>query len=328
MEPKLLGEQQTEALPVSSRDRSHASIDTPFATEFSIELSGALDSEDIPHLEDVVSLDPEVLASLVIQLRSNMSSVIKERDEARAERDVLVGDLAIMQTRLQELEGAHEREVEMLNEMASWRKKCEEAEEQVALLRQKVEESRRAVMTLQTQSRRQSQLGVGYAGSPHATSFALDSSPRNSAFNKRSSLQIGAVPTPLLGPPPKSSRRESSSSEPGNGNGSNDSHSSHVVSTDDPSPMSRQTSEQDAESKAAKRASHRQSSTYVRHTESLLNPMGAEMENLRHELNAVKHELTETKQELCEAIEAKEASDVCLKALKECQLIAIDWSAY
>ncbi|KAG8797157.1 hypothetical protein FRC17_007830, partial [Serendipita sp. 399] len=144
--------------------RARVSVETPFAHEFSIELSGALDSMDSvgPSHEDMVHFDPEVLASLVVQLRSNMASAIRERDEMRGERDDLIRDLAITQTRLQDLEGSQEREVQLLNEMVSWRKRCEDAEEQIVMLRQKVEESRRAVMTLQTQSRRLSQLSLGY----------------------------------------------------------------------------------------------------------------------------------------------------------------------
>lgn len=303
-----------------SKRRERASIDTPFDTEFSIELSGALDSDEAHQLENVVNLDAEVLASLVIQLRTNLSSATRERDELKGDRDALIRDLAVMQTRLQELEGAHEREVETLNEMVLWKKRCEEAEEQIGMLRGKVEESRRAVMTLQNQSWRQSQLGAG-CGSPHSSAFAIDSAPRTSGFGKRTSLQVGSIlgtNTTLLGPPPN--RRPSSASEPGRSTTSSESQSSAENSP----ALSRQPSEHEharleVDSVTSRRASHRQLTLYVRPTESLLNPLGAEVENLRQELVAVRAELSETKNELWEVKEAKEASDVCVRALKDCE---------
>jgi hypothetical protein len=311
----------------SSKRRERASIDTPFDTEFSIELSGALDSDEAHQLENVVNLDAEVLASLVIQLRTNLTSATRERDEVKGDRDALIRDLAVMQTRLQELEGAHEREVEMLNEMVLWKKRCEDAEEQVGMLRGKVEESRRAVMTLQNQSRRQSQLGAGCT-TPHASAFAIDPSARTPPFGKRTSLQVGSIlgtNVTLLGPPQKSNhRRQSSASEPGHSTTSTDSHSSRGTSAENSPALSRQPSEQEharleVESATSRRASHRQSIIYMRPTESLLNPLVAELENLRQELVAVHAELTETRKDLWEANEAKEASDACLRALKDCE---------
>ncbi|CAG8582463.1 5401_t:CDS:2, partial [Acaulospora colombiana] len=248
-----------------------ASVDTPHAQEFSFELSGGLESESYDDAQadnSVVSLDPEVLASLVIQLRTNLATTTKERNQIRGERDDLIRDLAITQTRLQELEDVHEREVQTLNEMAVWRKRCEEAEEQVALLRQKVEESRRAVMTLQTQSKRLSQMSASF-GSPHAQTFSGDPTSRP-GYAKRMSLQVGpssSPPVPLL--------------------------PTHQILKD-----------------------HHLKPAQIQ-TMSLLNPVGAELESLRQELVSVRVELSETKRELWEATEAKEASDACLKALKD-----------
>jgi hypothetical protein len=309
----------------SVRRADRASVEAP---DFALELSGGLESEsndDDNTLENIISLDPEVLASLVIQLRTNLSSAVRERNEARGERDHLIGDLAIVQTRLQELEGTQEREVEYLNEMVKWRKRCEEAEEQIGNLRGKVEESRRAVMTLQTQSRRLSQLSVPY-GSPHAQTFGQDSAPssRTPAFQKRMSLQPGTVPgpqPPIIGAPPKgrSHQRRSSVSDPEVGTSSVGSVSSHAPSS------YQDTSSQEVDSTMSSKhgsSSRRHSALINRPIESLLNPMGAELESLRQELIAVRMELMETKQELWESNEAKEASDVCVKALKECECIS------
>ncbi|KIM26213.1 hypothetical protein M408DRAFT_197429 [Serendipita vermifera MAFF 305830] len=307
-----------------SRKADRASVDAP---DFSLELSGGLESESIDEyntLESIITLDPEVLASLVVQLRTNLSSAVRERNDARGERDALIGDLAVVQTRLHELESAGEREVEYLNEMSTWRKRCEEAEEQVGLLRSKVEESRRAVMTLQTQSRRLSQLSVPYASSPHAQSFGQETPPRTPAFQKRMSLQVGGsthlAAQTLMGPPPKGrahNRRSSvSESDVVGGGGTVSSQSSHAPSSfaDSRQPNS----DQDHDSSTLSRsASRRHSAMITRPTESLLNPMGAELESLRQELIGVRVELMEAKHEAWEAKEAKEASDVCLKALKE-----------
>jgi hypothetical protein len=314
--------QSNERTYSSVRRADRASVDAP---DFSLELSGGLESEsndDDNTLENIVSLDPEVLASLVIQLRTNLSSAVRERNDARGERDHLIRDLAIVQTRLQELEGTQEREVEYLNEMAMWRKRCEEAEEQIGMLRGKVEESRRAVMTLQTQSRRLSQLSVPYgSGSPHAQAFGQDSLPRTPGFQKRMSLQAvtgNGPPAPVMGVPPKgrSHQRPSSVSDPEFGTSSVGSLSSHAQSSFP------EASSQEADSIGVSKqgsASRRHSAMISRPTESLLNPMGAELESLRQELIAVRVELMETKQELWESNEAKEASDVCMKALKECE---------
>lgn len=316
---------QNESRFSSSRKADRASVDGP--ADFSLELSGGLESEsndEYNTLESMITLDPEVLASLVIQLRTNLSSAVHERNDARAERDVLIRDLAVVQTRLQELENSGEREVEYLNEMAMWRKRCEEAEEQISMLRGKVEESRRAVMTLQTQSRRISQLSAPHAGSPHAQSFGQDASPRTPAFQKRMSLQVGSTPAPpptFMGPPPKgrSHNRRSSVSDPEIGTVSSLA-SSHAPSSF-PDSASRQVgSDQDQESSTLSRsASRRHSAMITRPTESLLNPVGAELESLRQELITVRMELMESKHELWESNEAKEASDVCLRALKECE---------
>jgi len=308
----------------STRRMDRISLDGP--ADFALELSGGLESdpneENNTTVEQIVSLDPEVLASLVVQLRTNLASAVRERDEVRGERDSLMRDLAIVQTRLQELEGSQEREVEYLNEMAMWRRRCEQAEEQIGMLRGKVEESRRALMTLQTQqSRRHSQFNAPF-GSPHAPNFVLDGSPRTPGYQKRISLQGGGGRTspPVVGVSPKarSHQRGASASDQELGAALVGSQSSHVPSSFHDASASPSELDPTGLSKQAS-TSRRQSAMTGRPTESLLNPMGAELEALRQELVAVRIELTETKQELWESVEAREAGEVCLKALKECE---------
>ncbi len=184
------------------------------------------------------------------------------------------------------------------------------------MLRGKVEESRRAVMTLQTQSRRLSQLTNA---SPHASPLTQtfgavsggggDGNPLRSPFQKRMSLQPGA---PGATPPPnprRGHRRERSLTD----------ITSSVASADS---ESNESYTQDQGASPPRPRSRRQSTVAgTRPTESLLNPYAAEMESLRQELISVRMELIEAKQDAWEASEAKEASDVCLKALKECEYV-------
>jgi chromosome segregation ATPase len=70
----------------------------------------------------------------------------------------------------------------------------------------------------------------------------------------------------------------------------------------------------------------RQSMFIHRSTECVLSPLGAELEAVRQELKAVRQELVGARIELDEAHaqfkgerEAREASDICVKTLKECE---------
>lgn len=277
--------EQIIALKHESRELQ---LDSPASQDFSLELDGGYETRSD---DGMVSLDPDVLASLVIQLRTNLSS-------AQSEREELITALAIAQTHIADLSHQKERAERLEVELAESCRKNQESEDVISILRGKVEESRQGLMRLQAESRRISQLSgsVPYAPSPHAMSTSFDST-RN-----RQSLQI-ATATTLLSLPPKgrNNRRESQLS---------DSATSNESENDTP--------HQQQQDQASIRQSRRQSSMYVRPTESLLNPMAGEMDSLRKELIAVRLELMQTRNELMETKEAREASDVCCKALKEC----------
>jgi len=283
------------------REAADNLVDSPSSQDFALELEGGFDTRSD---DGMISLDPDVLASLVIQLRTNLAS-------AQSEREELITALAISQTQISDLAYEKERADKLEAELNECYRKNQDSEEIISTLRSKVEESRQGLMRLQAESRRMSQLSI-HASSPHAMSPSLDvaRSPGIQAnrASKRQSLQMpppSAMPAGL--PNGRSHRPESFMSEPGT---SNDTEA-------DPSTVSSEAAT--AQNQASVRQSRRQSNLYIRPGESLLNPMGAEMEALRQELVSVRLELSQTKQELLETKEAREASDVCVKALKECK---------
>ena len=322
----------TQYTTQAQRLAESTSIPLPLGSPYGIEfqLDPADDHSGVPDsYEGVIALDPDVLASLVIQLRTNLLSTQAELSLTKAEREELITALAIAQTKISDLKFEKEdmrkamADIKALNEKESGRahalenelgealRKVQESEDAISMLRSKVEESRRALMRLQSeQNRRISQLAapspMPMIASPFATSTTFDGLPRTpvpgtAGFSKRLSTPGGLSAytgqSLLLNAPPKGRNahtRRSSISEP---DASNDENS-----------LSQQ----------QERAARRQSS-FVRPMESLLNPLGAELEGLRHELVAARMELDDTQARLKEEREAREASDVCIKALKECK---------
>lgn len=303
-------------------------LGSPYGIEFPLDLAD--DHSGVPDsYEGVIALDPDVLASLVIQLRTNLLSTQTELTLTKAEREELITALAIAQTKISDLKFEKEdvrkamADIKALNEKESERahtlenelgealRKVQESEEAISMLRSKVEESRRALMRLQSeQNRRMSQLTapspMPMIASPFATSTTFDGLPRTpvpgtAGFPKRLSTPGGlsaySGQSLLLNAPPKGRNvhtRRSSISE--------------TDTSNDENSLSQQ----------QERAARRQS-MYVRPMESLLNPLGAELEGLRQELVAARMELDDTQARLKEEREAREASDVCIKALKECK---------
>ncbi|KAK0188918.1 hypothetical protein F5146DRAFT_1112718 [Armillaria mellea] len=138
----------------------------PFSIDLSLELERQLDMESPPatpaynaQTHDTrpkrESLDPQVLAHIVMQLRHSLAEMTKERDDL-----------------LQFVSGAHSKEAELKDalqavtdkateleeELMTARRKMKDDEDAIAMLRTKVEESRRGLMRLQSenQNRRQS----------------------------------------------------------------------------------------------------------------------------------------------------------------------------
>lgn len=309
-------------------ESSSMPLGSPYGLEFSLDHGD--DGSGVPDsYEDVIALDADVLASLVIQLRTNLQSAQTELSHTKDEREELITALAIAQTKISDLKFEKEdirkamADLKGLNEKERVRaeglekdlgdalRKVQDGEEAVAMLRSKVEESRRGLMRLQSeQNRRMSQLNTAsqmpMITSPLATSTTFEGLPRtpvpgNAGFAKRMSTPGGLSAysghSLLLAPPPKgrnAHKRQSLTSE-------------SDASNDDSSLAQQQ-------EKAARRQS-----MYVRPTESLLNPLGAECEALRQELVAARMDVDDAQARLKEEREAREASEVCVKALKECE---------
>ncbi len=286
----------------------------PFSIDLSLELERQLDMESPPvtpsynaQTHDTrpkrESLDPQVLAHIVMQLRHSLAEMTKERDDL-----------------LQFVSGAHSKEAELKDtlqavtdkateleeELMSARRKMKDDEDAIAMLRTKVEESRyvltlalcycnslltilsrRGLMRLQSenQNRRQSvgpmPLDLSRAG------FNNFSTPGSS---KRASFTPATVSHTTR---PNAHRRISSVSD----TCIDDQSSQTLIMPPELSANSRRTS--------------------GRSPQADRDAFNLELETLRKELRAVKDELEETKLELSEANEAREASDTCANALRE-----------
>ncbi|KAK2465634.1 hypothetical protein APHAL10511_002178 [Amanita phalloides] len=140
---------------------THAEFEAPMSADraserFSIDLSLELEHQ-LEHMESPPSnresLDPHVLAHIIMQLRHSLAEMTKERDEVVKALSSAFSKEAELNEAVQLLtDKATGRE----EELAEARKKLKEDEEAIIMLRSKVEESRRGLMRLQTESRRQS----------------------------------------------------------------------------------------------------------------------------------------------------------------------------
>jgi uncharacterized coiled-coil protein SlyX len=284
--------------------------------DYSLELERQLDALDSPHgthFPHASSLDPEVLSSIVIQLRNTLEQFTHERDELASSLVQAQANSATMEARAfsleEQLEAQRKRADEAEAQLAEWKQKAEDNENQVGMLRSKVEESRRGVMRLQAESRRRSQIIPG-------TPVALDipSSARTPASALSSKRMSFGLASPVASSAPGSfrpgvgHRRISSLSDPGfRMPESIDLLQASQGSITPPSPYK----EIDVKSSPPKPAP-----LYIPRNEDFIsqpdipNPLAAEVDTLRAELASVKRELIDTK-------EAREASETCLRILRE-----------
>ncbi|KAJ4473716.1 hypothetical protein J3R30DRAFT_3377522 [Lentinula aciculospora] len=304
-----------------------ASHKRPFSIDLSLELERQLDMESLPptpahnatmhansapviaQLRD--SLDPDVLAHIISQLRRSLSDLSKEKDD-------LVSLLSSAHSREADLEDALQHMTDkatgMEEELTEARRKNKDDEEAISMLRTKVEESRRGLMRLQTENRRQS-AQIAPLDLSRASLSSLNFSPPS----KRTSF------TPLTGSfsgrPANAHRRISSVSDSGLqalnnhlnfGLALSPEHNSQVLTipgenaNPNPSPMS----------------NRRMSGFFAGHANAL-SPLdvfssdsSAELQSLRKEIVTLKSDLEETRHELTEAVEAREASETCVSALR------------
>ncbi|KIY69235.1 hypothetical protein CYLTODRAFT_349929 [Cylindrobasidium torrendii FP15055 ss-10] len=281
--------------PTSAKGKGHK---RPFSIDLSLELEHQLEMEDAPTsptagngiLPNPDTLDPQILSHIVVQLRQSMSDLTKERDD-------LVLLLSKSTSKEAELSDALQHMTEaatVLEEKYSAAKqKMHDDAESISMLRSKVDESRRGLMRLQSESRRQS-----------AAPSALDLSRAGSIFSSPPSSKRASF-TPLTG-------SYAGSARPSHGHR----RISSEFSLDSSDPAGQTFLIHDTPTKA----SRRQSSIFNRTPQSLdgeRDPMSIEFDRQRQELVAVKDELDETRSELAEVKEAKEASDSCVIALRE-----------
>ena len=306
---------------MSSTDDSR---ERPYSIDLTLELERQLDNESLPpptpsaDTQRPHSLDPQVLAHIITGLRMSLTEVTRQRDE-------LADSISQVQAREKDLTDTLSHMMDKCSKMQEGldtaNNKARDDENTISILRSKVEESRyvaaqpvpestvdvatrRGLMRLQSESRRQSQVPPGLDLS-RATLAALAGPPSS----KRASF------TPLTGSNAgriNAHRRISSVSDSGfakldagSPHGSpgptNSTFPDNAVVTNRLAPMPRS-------SVLFGRASP--PSSVFQSEES------AEVEILRKELMSLRTELDEAKHELNEANEAREASELCVKALR------------
>ncbi|KAF8573762.1 hypothetical protein K439DRAFT_931590 [Ramaria rubella] len=305
-------------------DASHdiAATSNRSSIDLSLELERQLDLESLPstpalpaHFKDAhnrTSLDPHVLAHIVTQLRDSLTHLSQERDD-------LVYQLAASHTREAEFKDSlalcTERCASLEKDLESARRKNQDDDEAISMLRSKVEESRRGLMRLQSE---------------------------RTAENKRMTLDFTHSRPPSFGGGPRSSHRASFTPLAGSGHPGPPpsyrrlSSNTSTVSENDPgfaefvaslpgspgqTPLFNESTDSDpTNSTLGNRrrsmfgAVNRSSSNYI---EGHSNFSGTEIESLKRELLALKAELEETRHELTESNEAREASESCVKALRD-----------
>ncbi|KAI0091796.1 hypothetical protein BDY19DRAFT_885524 [Irpex rosettiformis] len=284
----------------------------PSSIDLSLELERQLEIDSLPNTPDVSqtrfterpqSLDPHVLASIVTQLRLSLAEVSKERDDFSQ-------TLSEVQEREANLKDAlhtvSERCLKLEQDLAVVTEKRQEEADAVTMLRGKLEDSRRALMRLQTENRRASMtLDLSRAG---PSSFQGPPSSRRSSF----APLTGSPGIPGLG----AHRRISSVSEPG-ASFRADLGSPPLSSSGRLEPL-QLVNGGPSPTLPTDRASRRMSGFFGRGLPNELPTTtdASEVEELRKELVAVKESLEETRVELAEAREAQEASETCANALR------------
>ncbi|KAI0343139.1 hypothetical protein BDW22DRAFT_1239605 [Trametopsis cervina] len=279
----------------------------PSSIDLSLELERQLEIDSLPNSPVVAhtriterpqSLDPQVLTSIVTQLRLALGEVTKEREN-------LSQSLAESQAREHDLKDAlhtvSERCLQLEAELVSVSEKGKEDADAVTMLRGKLEDSRRALMRLQTENRKSSMtIDLSRAGPSTAQG---PPSARRSSF----APLVTSPNNPRMG----AHRRISSVSEPGL------SYRSDLSSP----PMSGRLEPLqlvNAVPSPADRSARRLSGFFGRSGASDLPPTAdaSEVEELRKELQAIREQLEESRHELTEAREAQEASETCVNALR------------
>lgn len=289
------------------QQRPHTRHGHKSSVDLALELERELDELENT-ASDPVSLDTQVLSSLVTQLRQSVSELTQTRDD-------LISSLTQTKTESADRENnlslADEREKDL-------KKKIDDLEEEkradratINLLRQNVEESRRGLMRLQSEHRRSNSV---------VQPLALDlSKPGSTAKGSGRSLALTGGNGPFsarLSAVGKGHRRFASIA------GSSAQEINYSPSEEAPKGLkSEQSSPRPIHPSLPQET---ELSTEVPpHTAPLPNQVPAPNKSndglleLSVQLLAAQREIEKLKERLLEAEEAKEASDVCVKALQE-----------
>ncbi|KAI0820378.1 hypothetical protein BC628DRAFT_1330594 [Trametes gibbosa] len=287
----------------------HSDSNRPTSIDLTLELERELDNESLPNSPNPPrpqSLDTHVLASIVTQLRLSLEEVTKDRD-------TLVEQVAEARTReggLKEaLDHVTDKCIRMESDLENAASQRKEDEETISMLRTKVEESRRALMRLQTEKRMSvaSNLSLDLSRPPPAhASLSGPPSARRQSFQPLTGTSAGRM----------GHRRISSVSDSGvlaNAYGD-------VGSWPPPSPRSQHIpASPDATPTDRAPPAHNRRVSLLFGRGSVTQPESAsdlELELLRRQLQVANQQLDDTKRDLVEIQEAREASELCVRALR------------
>ncbi|KAF9245322.1 hypothetical protein BU15DRAFT_58937 [Melanogaster broomeanus] len=287
----------------------------PHSIDLTIELERQLDNESLPstpsNAKRPQSLDPQILAHIITDLTSSLADMTRQRDELaqslsqiRARENDLTDTLAHMTDKCSKLQ----EEVDTANHRAK------EDENTISVLRTKVEESSFGRVTLQAGTHappvRKSKV--------QSTAFWVGCiqgwSPRNGGppSSKRASF------APLTGSAVgriNAHRRISSVSDTGfsrlDGGSPHPSASPVNFTFPDYAAQTNMTHQLPPSRRTSGIFGRGSPPSSIIHSEE-----SAEGEMLRKELDSMRSELDEAKIALSEANEAREASDLCVKALR------------
>ncbi|KAI0741485.1 hypothetical protein C8Q80DRAFT_1110982 [Daedaleopsis nitida] len=286
----------------------------PTSIDLSLELERQLDAESLPNSPNPPrpqSLDTNVLASIVTQLRLSLA-------EAHKERDALSERLLEAQTReegmRETLEHVTEKCIRMENDLEIAANQRKEDEETIAMLRTKVEESRRALMRLQTEKRMSQVSSLALDLSRPPSTHASISGPPSS---KRASF------APLTGSSAGRMGHRRISSVSDSGYMLSPTPNGEFASSWPPpaSPMSQHIPEDPESTPVVPPSNNRRISLlfgrgaapqFEQHSSS----SDMETNQLRKQLHTMQKQLDDTKRDLVESQEAHEASELCVRALR------------
>ncbi|KAI0372772.1 hypothetical protein BV20DRAFT_910826, partial [Pilatotrama ljubarskyi] len=281
----------------------------PTSIDLTLELERELDNESLPpnspNPPRPQSLDTNVLASIVTQLRLSLAEVTKERD-------TLADQLAEAQTREQGLKEALEHVTEKCirfeTDLETATNQRKEDEETISMLRTKVEESRRALMRLQTEKRMSmaSNLTLDLSRPPPAhASLSGPPSSRRSSFQPLTGSSTGRMAHRRISSVSDSGVLANAFPEPG--------------SWPPPSPRSQHVPESPDATPTDRAPSHNRRVSLLFGRGSVTQPeptSDIEIELLRRQLQVMQQQLDDAKRDLVEVQEAREASELCVRALR------------